>query len=169
MAKKDRVAQLTEKLLADRTERVRRERERKTTATLRTGTTSECFLCGRGFTYRGSHENDSGRFCGSKCREAYDAEKRAPQYGDPCDVPLPSWIVVAGPPNVAVGSRYYEQLDQDLKAQRRRVEQRLGKIPDEELTRPRRTCAKCGGRIPVWIKGKKVSERRKLCLTCSPI
>jgi hypothetical protein len=36
-----------------------------------------------------------------------------------------------------------------------------------ELIRPRPLCERCGHPVPVWIKGRKVSERRKRCLKCS--
>ena len=80
--------------------------------------TIECLTCGRGIVYRGI------RFCSDRCRDAFD-------YGipphDPNEVrrltavPLDAWIIVAGPPGVAIGSRCLVQfVDRPRRVKRRR-------------------------------------------------
>jgi hypothetical protein len=38
---------------------------------LAVGCPAKCFLCHAGFIYRGAVEDNSGRFCSSRCRNAY--------------------------------------------------------------------------------------------------
>jgi hypothetical protein len=126
----------------------------------------ECLSCGRGLNYKGPSGDDSGRFCHARCREWYDAGN--PTY-EPSklvvervnQVPLRDWRVVAGPPGLGVGPAYYVGI---LARTRAPV---IGKLTNDELIRPRRLCERCGHPVPVWIKGRKVSERRKYCLKCS--
>jgi hypothetical protein len=68
---------------------------------------AKCFLCGRGMVDRGS------RFCTDRCREYYDSG--FPTH-DPhqarvvTTVPLEAWRIVAGPPGVNIGGRYYDPI-----------------------------------------------------------
>jgi hypothetical protein len=59
---------------------------------------SKCFLCGRGYLWRPSDNDDSTRFCSARCREAFDAGAR------PQDERFEYWRtagrVIAGPPGV---------------------------------------------------------------------
>jgi hypothetical protein len=107
----------------------------------------ECLSCGR-------------RFCSARCREWFDAGN--PAY-DPQAVvrinavPSRDWRANAGPPGLEVGSAYYVGILARAKAPV------IGKLANDELIRPRRLCERCGHPVPVWIKGRKVSERRKRC------
>jgi hypothetical protein len=66
---------------------------------------TKCFMCGYGMVYRGK------RFCSDRCRDFYDANASHEQdWLQPpnCeDVPLGELRVIAGPPGVEIGSRYY--------------------------------------------------------------
>jgi hypothetical protein len=121
----------------------------------------ECFTCGRSFSYRTPHTDNSGRFCTPNCRLAFD--HGLPPYEPPSDpgkVPMRDWLVAAGPPGLERGSRYYAPL---LDRKRPRDP---GGIPSEDLIRKRRTCSRCGARLPVWLRGKRVPLIRKFCDGC---
>jgi predicted nucleic acid-binding Zn ribbon protein len=114
-----------------------------------------CFVCGRPYS------KGDGRFCASKCREAFD--RGATPYEVPRDlmlVPMRDWKIVAGPPGVEIGASYYAPL-----LDRKRPKQ-AGKLAADELIRPRRPCVKCGTPLPVWLKGKRVPITRKFCEMC---
>ena len=68
-----------------------------------------CFACGRGYC-RGD-----GRFCSTRCREAFDAGfPPAPDshYARAMtNVPLSAWRIVAGPPGIEIGARIYDLLN----------------------------------------------------------
>ena len=128
----------------------------------------KCFSCGREFTHKGPQGDDSGRFCSSQCREAFDAGNRASEPPAVMvervnRVPLRAWKITAGPPGIEVGSKYYADiLDRGLKRPKR-----IGKLSNDELIRPRRLCERCGNPLPVWLKGKKVPATRKYCAGCA--
>jgi len=65
-----------------------------------------CFACGRGYC------KSDGRFCSTRCREAFDAG--LPPYDHNyvramTDVPLSAWRIIAGPPGIEIGARFYER------------------------------------------------------------
>jgi hypothetical protein len=67
---------------------------------------SKCFVCGYSMVYRGK------RFCSDRCRDFYDAGNAGQEQDwlrppDCEDVPLGDLRVIAGPPSVEIGSRYY--------------------------------------------------------------
>ena len=70
-----------------------------------------CFACGRGYC-RGD-----GRFCSTRCREAFDAGfPPAPDshYARAMtNVPLSAWRIVAGPPGIEIGARIYDLLNRN--------------------------------------------------------
>jgi hypothetical protein len=70
---------------------------------LKAGDATECFACGRSFTYRGHSGDDCGRFCSTVCRDAFDAGEAPYERPDIelrrfVAVPLEEWAVIAGPP-----------------------------------------------------------------------
>jgi hypothetical protein len=83
-----------------------------------------CFACGRSFMYRRAVGDDSGRFCSRRCRETYDAG--LPAYDANyvrrvTQLPLASWRVAAGPPEIEIGSQYYAfVLDRSVRRKHRR-------------------------------------------------
>jgi hypothetical protein len=78
----------------------------------------ECFTCGR------SYSRGEGRFCSSRCRQGFDDGFPAhePNYVRRItNIPLGDWRVVAGPPDVAVGSCPWQVfLNQPRRPKRRR-------------------------------------------------
>jgi hypothetical protein len=148
-----------------------------------------CFACGRSFG-RGD-----GRFCSTRCRAGFDAG--LPPF-DPArtvlNVPLSAWRVVAGPPGVEIGSRFYGQnapampmrgdgfaiectgcrktfISRGLRCcstdcerkHRERIEIAAtvaevgGELP------VKRKCLACGGDIPNWRNGRRVSAATRFC------
>jgi hypothetical protein len=95
MSKSDRLAAA---LLADRNRR----------QTIRDERTVPCFSCGHTFVYRGRRGDLNARFCSMRCQDWYDAGNAPIGRSDPFAIPLRDWRVVAGPPGVEIGSRYYE-------------------------------------------------------------
>ena len=67
-----------------------------------------CFACGRGYC------KGDGRFCSTRCREAFDAGFPPAQDSNYAramtNVPLAAWRVVAGPPGIEIGARFYESI-----------------------------------------------------------
>jgi hypothetical protein len=72
---------------------------------------------------------------------------------------LNGWRVIAGPPNIEIGSLYYAPIIEASKRKRQ---------GETELIRPRRFCQRCGAKLPVWINGKQVRADRKFCDACRP-
>jgi predicted nucleic acid-binding Zn ribbon protein len=63
--------------------------------------TERCFICDYGF----SRGRGDGRFCSPRCRAWFDAGNDP--AGSPDEFSLIGWRVVAGPPDIEVGSDYY--------------------------------------------------------------
>jgi hypothetical protein len=65
-----------------------------------------CFACGRGYC------KGDGRFCSSRCREAFDG--CLPPASDSnyaramINVPQAAWRIIAGPRGIKIGARLYE-------------------------------------------------------------
>jgi hypothetical protein len=56
---------------------------------------------------------------------------------------LRGWKVISGPPDVEIGSEYYADI---IAASDRK----WAELEGRDLIPPRRLCAKCGARLPVW-------------------
>jgi len=115
-----------------------------------------CFACGRSYQPPVPSGDDSTRFCSATCREAFDGGFTPEPPFDPFGVRR--WRVIAGNPK-AIDATGYPVDD--------RRKPRTDGIPNDELIRPRRPCLRCGGKMPVWIKGKRVSASRKFCPGCT--
>jgi hypothetical protein len=86
---------LAEALLADR-HRVREPDDR----------IIPCFACGHMMIYKGRRSDLNGRFCSMDCQDWYDAGNNSippNRYS----VPLRDYRVIAGPPDLEIGSSYY--------------------------------------------------------------
>jgi hypothetical protein len=115
-----------------------------------------CVACGRSYHPPAPGGDNSIRFCGRTCREAYDGGFTPEPPFDPFSVKR--WKVIVGNPGALNAAGY--PIDDRRKA-------RTDCIPNEELIRPRRPCLRCGGNMPVWIRGKRVSKTRKFCPGCT--
>jgi len=67
-----------------------------------------CFACGRGYC------KGDGRFCSTRCREAFDAGFPPAQDSNHAraviSIPLSAWRVIAGPPGIETGARFYASI-----------------------------------------------------------
>ena len=115
-----------------------------------------CISCGQRFVYKFPEGDNSGRFCSVRCQEYYDAGGQPPQEIE--DHGIRNWKVIAGP---LTGDPYT-----DIIAASDR--KRSAAAGQDELIRPKRFCARCGGRIPVWKDGREVQSRRRFCFICEP-
>jgi hypothetical protein len=139
-----------------------------------------CFSCGAGMVYHEPRDDSCGRFCSDRCVKWFDSTSAFARVSARSGNPpwfensgirpvlmgdalygLRGWKVVAGPPGLEIGSEYYAPTIEAGGGKRAELEGR-------DLIRPRRLCAKCGGRIPVWDKGRKVPSSRVLCFVCGP-
>jgi hypothetical protein len=165
-------AAIAEDLLAETTEPAGRSNEPGADL-------NRCCSCGAGMVYHGPRDDNSGRFCSTRCQEWFDSNSAftrvsvcsgnlrwfenpglRPAFMGGALYGLRGWKVVAGPPGVEIGSGYYAPVIEATDRKRAELEGR-------DLIRPRRLC-KCGRRIPVWHKGRKVPGSRMLCFGCSP-
>jgi predicted nucleic acid-binding Zn ribbon protein len=126
-----------------------------------------CFTCGYRMIYRGS------RFCSERCRDFYD-------IGSPGIEQKIVYRFRDGRPmqEMAHGFRIpcahcrrdFESLG--LRCCSTECERRYRERKDNlaimaevgvEAPPPKRTCAECGERIPMWRKGRKVSSATRFC------
>jgi hypothetical protein len=98
-----KIERLTKALLADQKHEAKQD-DRITS----------CFVCG----FRFIKKDDL--FCSDRCRDWFDAGNAPVSSANNYD--LTGWHVIAGPPEVKIGSDYYENI--------------LGPSADEHATRP---------------------------------
>jgi hypothetical protein len=137
-----------------------RQRERPTP----TKTTAECFACGREYLYRDTDGDDSGRFCSTRCREAYDA-------GFPAHASKGSqhWhSLPMGKHGFLIKCRGCERQFDSKGLRCCSVEcERAYRLKEEVAEHPfrfvKRKCVECSGEIPNWRKGRRVSKATRFC------
>jgi hypothetical protein len=178
---KSRADRLAERFLEDRARRAGRPQPR----------ISGCFLCGRSYSTQPSEGDDSIRFCGAKCREAYDAGAMPERDVNPF-APGP-WHVIAGPPpgHMANGTRLGKhgcfvnclhckrefeskglrccsvECERGLKDRAETVAM-LAEVGGTLIVEKRK-CEVCGGDIPKYVGiGKQRRLTNKTKTTCSP-
>jgi hypothetical protein len=161
-----------------------------------------CYSCGAGMVYHAFTDDKSGRFCSDHCREWFDAGN-PPWWENPGFRPAlmgdalystPGWKVVAGPPGIEIGSRYYTPplgqtgativcggcgkpfVSKGLRCHSPDCERRYREREDNqsamaevgmELVVTKRVCERpgCGRPIPNWRKGRRVSKSVRYCST----
>ena len=161
-----RVERLAEQLLRDRAERAEPPPPAASIA---------CCACGRSFTYRRSHGDDSGRFCSMRCREWHDAGNPAydPDYGSKNN---PRWYgLLIGPHGFYIDcagcSKRFDSRGPrccSLECERRareRVETNALMTEVGMDTPVKRQCQApgCTNGIPRWRKGRAVSKAVRYC------
>jgi hypothetical protein len=156
-----RTAQLASALLADR------NRVKTTRADI-----TECFMCGVGMMYRGN------RFCSERCRDYYDAGN--PGHAQTWRQPEVVYLDRSGN-RMKPGAKGFgiqcahcrKDFDStglrccsaDCERRYRERESNLATMAEVgiEASAPKRVCLSCGGRIPTWRKGRKVSSATRFC------
>jgi hypothetical protein len=144
--------------------------------------TPTCFACGRAMVERHNVDDDNvARFCSKRCRAAYD--NGTPAYERERNTAV-AWRVVAGPPGTEIGAVYTfgttliqcAGCGQSFRSKGRRCcsvecerqarERRENKaiMAELDMERPvKRKCEECGGDIPNWRKGRRVSQAARFC------
>jgi hypothetical protein len=134
----------------------------------------DCFACGRSFTYRGSNGDDSGRFCSSRCRVAYDAG--FPRYEPPNYDKLYRFrdgkIMPIGPTGFLIEcASCRKRFDsRGLRCCSTECERKLGRkqeleadLKNDPFRAVKRKCEMCGSDLPNWRKGRRVSSTTRFC------
>ena len=136
-----------------------------------------CFACGRGYMAKPSEGDDSIRFCSVRCREAYDAgfppydpfyaDKRNPRWYSLPMGPKGFLIACAGCGKTfdSKGLRCCSIECERGLGEKREVERLKAEagIEFESALGPKRKCEGCGGDIPRWRNGRKVSGKTRFC------
>ena len=147
-----------------------------------------CHCCGRDMLYRGPSGDDSGRFCSTRCREAFDAGFPPYQPVDIRKLFTASWRVVAGgdpghlPRPMRMGPSGFfincagcdkEFESKGLRCCSKECERRYRDREDNaELMAEvgiepaaKRMCAAvgCGKPIPRWRNGRAVRKSARFC------
>jgi hypothetical protein len=144
-----------------------------------------CFSCGRSFMYRPAQGDDSGRFCSVRCREWFDAGNPAYEPPDFKNLYSTTWHHVAGPDadymprpmkmgphgfiiNCAgcqkeFDSRGLRCCSPACEKEARRKEELEKELKDYPFRSAKRPCQHCGGPIPNWRAGRRVSSRARFC------
>jgi hypothetical protein len=160
-AKPDKIQRLAAQLLADRQRSERSE----------VSAFNSCFLCARGFVYRHSTGDDSGRFCSARCREAYDHGARpstshARNYFTLRPGPHGFYIICGGCDREfeSKGLRFCSSECERHARERAETASLRAEVNMEAPVKRKCAVAGCEGRIPNWTtNGRKTSSARKYC------
>jgi hypothetical protein len=122
-----------------------------------------CFGCGRSY-----HRQNHGRFCSGRCREAFDAG--VPAY-EPLDVTR-FYSLPIGPKGFFVECAHCRKrfeskglrcCSSECERELRRKQELEAKLADDPFRVVKRKCESCGGPIPNWRNGRRVSNGTKFC------
>jgi hypothetical protein len=143
------------------TNAIMRDRERDRTREI----SPLCFSCGRAYT---SGIGGVGRFCSLRCRDAFDSG--FPAYAPPKSYrELVAW---QGPLGMLIncsgcGKKFDSCGLRCCSIECRRASRRKQELDAELAGQPfravKRRCSHCGGAIPNWRKGRRVSSAVKFC------
>jgi hypothetical protein len=154
------IARLTKALLADR-----KRADRRTASPL-----NVCFLCGRGFIYRGPNGDDSARFCSARCRESYDHGRRASTSHARQTFQMRMgrdgfWIECANCSKQfeSKGWRFCQPQCARSAHQQAETASVLAEVNMEAPTKRRCQKPGCSRSIPNWRHGRRVSSAAKFC------
>jgi hypothetical protein len=132
----------------------------------------DCFACGRSFTYRGPCGDDSGRFCSSRCRIGFEAG--LPPYDpDYASKTNPRWYSLPiGPTGFRIDCAHCRQwfnsrglrcCSLDCERDLHRKQELEDELANDPFRAVKRRCAGCGGNIPNWRNGRRVSKATRFC------
>jgi hypothetical protein len=128
---------------------------------------ANCFSCGQSMIYRGPQGDDNGRFCSSRCREWYDAGNPPydPNYASKSN---PRWYsLLMGQHgfliNCASCGRQFDSKGLRGRQYRERKDNAaiMAEVGMEAAVK--RKCEECGGPIPNWRNGRRVSKATRFC------
>lgn len=122
----------------------------------------ECFTCGRPFL------NPHSRFCHERCREAFDAGL-GPYDPDYASKNNPRWYSLPmGPRGFMITCKGCNRPFDSVGLRCCSIEcdrkHRLNlEVADHPFRIEKRKCESCGGDIPNWRKGRRVSKAVRFC------
>jgi hypothetical protein len=157
--KTNRVQRLAARLLADRQRSERAD----------TSLYNSCFLCGRGFVYRGPMGDDSGRFCCPDHRQQYDDGSRAATYSRRQHFSMRMgkagfWIEC--PCGKQFESRGWRFCSVQCQREAREYAETMAVRAEVGMDAPvKRKCQKagCTRSIPNWRRGRRTPRNAKFC------
>jgi hypothetical protein len=120
-----------------------------------------CFACGR------SYSRGHGRFCSTRCRDAFDAgapawqPPKAPSYGLP--IGHIGFLVDCCGCGEQFDSRGLRCCSTDCERKFRRKQELDAELADDPFRAVKRACLECGGPIANWRNGRRVSKATKFC------
>jgi len=130
-----------------------------------------CFVCGQTFVYRGRRGELNGRFCSLRCNGWYDAgdEPVADEIvyrwrGGPMEKCTRGFYI-----NCAHCRQEFESLglqccSTDCERSLRERQDNLAVMAEVGIEpKAKCQCEQCGARIPVWRKGRRVSNKTRFC------
>jgi hypothetical protein len=134
---------------------------------------ANCFSCGQSMIYRGSQGDDSGRFCSTRCREWHDAGN-PPWDSHYAGKSNPLWYgLLMGPHGFFIdcascGKRFDSKGPRccSIECERRYRERKDNAAIMAEVgmeAAAKRRCEACGGPIPNWRNGRRVSKATRFC------
>jgi hypothetical protein len=125
-----------------------------------------CFTCGRGYLLK--PQDDSNRFCSTRCREGFDA-------GAPYDPASKTnrYSLPIGPTGFLINclgcgkrfdSRGLRCCSTDCERRYRQRAESIAAMAEVDMDKPvKRKCQHCDGDIPTWRNGRKVSKAARFC------
>jgi hypothetical protein len=121
---------------------------------------SSCFVCGR------SYSHGDGRFCSTRCRSAFDAgmpayEPLAITYSLPKG--RDGFLIDCAHCRRKFDSPGWKCCSTDCSRELRCKLALEAELAGDPFRAVKRKCLDCGGNIPNWRKGRRVSKATKFC------
>jgi hypothetical protein len=125
-----------------------------------------CFSCGRSFLY--TTGNDFGRFCSARCREWFDAGYPAHRPLDTsrlCNLPIGphGFLISCAGCGIRFDSKGLRCCSTDCEGSLGRKRELDAFLKDDPFRGVKRKCLGCGGDIPNWRNGRRVSAATRFC------
>jgi hypothetical protein len=134
----------------------------------------DCHTCGRSFLYKGPDGDNPGRFCSARCREAYDSgaprfeSKNNPLYCDRADnsmrIGRHGFLIECKGCGKEFDSKGLKCCSTQCDRTYRQRQEAEAVMAEVNMDRPdKRKCQHCGGDIPNWRNGRRVSKAVRFC------
>jgi len=128
---------------------------------------NDCLTCGRSLHYRPSTADDSGRFCSSRCREAYDAGALAYSLArNIYSLPMSGagFLIKCAGCGRSFSSIGLRCCSVECARRYRQRCENAALLAEVGSSMPvKRKCQRCGGHILNWRNGRRVSKAIRFC------